>query len=157
MDDITRREFVGAAVLTGSAIELAEAQSPATGPGELRCSLKINGQARDVSIDPRTTLLDLLRENLHLSGTKKGCDHGQCGACTVLANGRRINSCLSLALSYDGAEITTIEGLASAEQLHPCKRHSSSTTVSSAATARPARSVRRPRSTKKRARACPAR
>jgi xanthine dehydrogenase YagT iron-sulfur-binding subunit len=119
MDDITRREFVGAAVLTGSAIELAEAQSPATGPGELRCSLKINGQAHDISIDPRTTLLDLLRENLHLSGTKKGCDHGQCGACTVLANGRRINSCLSLALSYDGAEITTIEGLASGEQLHP--------------------------------------
>ena len=82
-------------------------------------NLRINGQAHRVELDPRTTLLDLLRENLGLTGTKKGCDHGQCGACTVLANGRRINSCLSLAASHDGDEITTVEGLAQGGKLHP--------------------------------------
>jgi xanthine dehydrogenase YagT iron-sulfur-binding subunit len=81
--------------------------------------LRINGQEHTPNVDPRTTLLDLLRENLHLTGSKKGCDHGQCGACTVLANGRRINSCLSLAVTHDGDEITTIEGLANGDQLHP--------------------------------------
>ncbi len=70
-------------------------------------------------LDPRTSLLDLLREHLQLTGSKKGCDHGQCGACTVLVNGRRINSCLSLAVVHDGEEITTIEGLAQGNQLHP--------------------------------------
>jgi xanthine dehydrogenase YagT iron-sulfur-binding subunit len=83
-------------------------------------SLTINGQARRVEIDdPRVTLLDLLRERLDLTGAKKGCDRGQCGACTVLIDGRRINSCLVLAVSLDGARITTIEGLAEGERLHP--------------------------------------
>ncbi|MFN3522594.1 MAG: (2Fe-2S)-binding protein [Phenylobacterium sp.] len=86
----------------------------------LSISLTINGQLRAVDLDdPRVTLLDLLRERLHLTGAKKGCDRGQCGACTVLVDGRRINSCLSLALSLDGAEIVTIEGLAEGERLHP--------------------------------------
>jgi xanthine dehydrogenase YagT iron-sulfur-binding subunit len=85
----------------------------------LSISLTINGQARTVTLDdPRVTLLDLLRERLDLTGTKKGCDRGQCGACTVLVDGRRINSCLALAASVDGAEITTIEGLAEGETLH---------------------------------------
>lgn len=86
----------------------------------LSISLTINGQPRDIALeDPRVTLLDLLRERLVLTGTKKGCDRGQCGACTVLIDGRRINSCLTLAASLDGAEITTIEGLADGETLHP--------------------------------------
>ena len=86
----------------------------------LSISLKINGQPREVEIDdPRTTLLDLLRERLALTGAKKGCDRGQCGACTVLVDGRRINSCLALALSLDGTAVTTIEGLADGERLHP--------------------------------------
>jgi xanthine dehydrogenase YagT iron-sulfur-binding subunit len=86
----------------------------------LTLGLKINGQARDVEIDdPRITLLDLLRERLALTGAKKGCDRGQCGACTVLVDGRRINSCLALAASLDGCEIITIEGLADGQRLHP--------------------------------------
>jgi len=86
----------------------------------LSISLAINGQPRLVALDdPRVTLLDLLRERLDLTGTKKGCDRGQCGACTVLVDGRRINSCLTLAASLDGAEVTTIEGLAEGETLHP--------------------------------------
>jgi len=83
-------------------------------------SLIVNGVRRDIALaDPRVTLLDLLREQLHLTGTKKGCDRGQCGACTILVDGRRINSCLALAVSHDGAEITTIEGVARGEELHP--------------------------------------
>ena len=83
-------------------------------------SITVNGVARKIALDdPRVTLLDLLRERLDLTGAKKGCDRGQCGACTVLVNGRRINSCLVLALSYDGADILTIEGLAEGETLHP--------------------------------------
>jgi xanthine dehydrogenase YagT iron-sulfur-binding subunit len=86
----------------------------------LSISLKINGQPRTIALDdPRITLLDLLRERLHLTGAKKGCDRGQCGACTVLVGGRRINSCLALAVGLDGAEVTTIEGLADGERLHP--------------------------------------
>src|SRR6202161_1082809 len=82
-------------------------------------SLTINGVRRDVELDdPRVTLLDLLRERLHLTGTKKGCDRGQCGACTVLVDGRRINSCLALAISHDGADILTIEGIARGEPPH---------------------------------------
>jgi len=89
-------------------------------PMTLSISLTINGQQRSIALDdPRVTLLDLLRERLHLTGTKKGCDRGQCGACTVLVDGRRINACLSLAVSLDGAEITTIEGLADGDALHP--------------------------------------
>jgi xanthine dehydrogenase YagT iron-sulfur-binding subunit len=83
-------------------------------------ALTVNGMRREVELeDPRVTLLDLLRERLHLTGTKKGCDRGQCGACTVLVDGRRINSCLALAVSLDGAEILTIEGVARGDQLDP--------------------------------------
>jgi xanthine dehydrogenase YagT iron-sulfur-binding subunit len=86
----------------------------------LSISLTVNGVRRTVDLDdPRVTLLDLLRERLHLTGTKKGCDRGQCGACTVLVDGRRINSCLALAISHDGAEIRTIEGVAHGSELHP--------------------------------------
>jgi len=82
--------------------------------------LAVNGVRREITLsDPRVTLLDLLREYLHLTGTKKGCDRGQCGACTILVNGRRINACLALAASYDGADITTIEGVARGDELHP--------------------------------------
>ena len=82
-------------------------------------SLQINGAERAVEIDPRTTLLDALREHLHLTGTKKGCDHGQCGACTVLIDGRRINACLTLAVMHEGDDIVTIEGLGTPDALHP--------------------------------------
>jgi xanthine dehydrogenase YagT iron-sulfur-binding subunit len=83
-------------------------------------SLTVNGIRRDIALsDPRVTLLDLLREQLNLTGTKKGCDRGQCGACTILVDGRRINSCLALAASHDGADITTIEGVARGDALHP--------------------------------------
>ncbi len=86
----------------------------------LSISTTINGTTRDIALDdPRVTLLDLLRERLGLSGTKKGCDRGQCGACTVLVDGRRVNSCLTLAATLDGAEVTTIEGLAQDDALHP--------------------------------------
>ncbi|MCQ4309732.1 (2Fe-2S)-binding protein [Pseudomonas stutzeri] len=92
-----------------------------TAGGIAACSitLELNGARRQVDVYPWTTLLDLLREQLSLTGTKKGCDHGQCGACTVLLNGKRINSCLTLAIMHDGAELTTIEGLARDEELHP--------------------------------------
>ncbi len=86
----------------------------------LTIRLTVNGEPRDLVLDdPRVTLLDLLRERLQLTGTKKGCDRGQCGACTVLVDGRRINSCLALAVSHDGADILTIEGVAHGDQLHP--------------------------------------
>jgi xanthine dehydrogenase YagT iron-sulfur-binding subunit len=86
----------------------------------LSISLSVNGTRRDIDLDdPRVTLLDLLRERLHLTGTKKGCDRGQCGACTALVDGRRINACLALAASLDGAEVETIEGLADGERLDP--------------------------------------
>src|ERR1700753_1795500 len=81
--------------------------------------LQINGHSHSLTLDPRTTLLDALREHLALTGSKKGCDHGQCGACTVLVDGRRVNSCLTLAVTAEGAEITTIEGLAHGDTLHP--------------------------------------
>ena len=87
-----------------------------------RITLKVNGAVKQIEVAPWTTLLDALREHLGLTGTKKGCDHGQCGACTVLVNGRRINSCLTLAIMQDGAEVTTIEGLAEGEALHPVQK-----------------------------------
>jgi xanthine dehydrogenase YagT iron-sulfur-binding subunit len=87
--------------------------------GTLQVALRINGKDHRVNVDPRTTLLDCLRETVTLTGTKKGCDHGQCGACTVHVNGRRVNSCLSLAAMHEGDEITTIEGIGTPEQLHP--------------------------------------
>ena len=131
---ISRREFVITAGLatTGwvvgvrfSSVQPVEASAHAEAVAEEAASnvamvdLTINGVQHQLSLDPRVTLLDLLRENLGLTGTKKGCDHGQCGACTVLVNGRRINSCLSLAVVHQGEQITTIEGIAQGEQLHP--------------------------------------
>jgi len=82
-------------------------------------TLRVNGKSQQLEVDTRTTLLDALRENLQLTGTKKGCDHGQCGACTVLVNGRRLNACLTLAIMHQDAEITTIEGLGTPDNLHP--------------------------------------
>src|SRR6266550_2150763 len=87
--------------------------------GAVPITLRINGKDHKLRVDPRTTLLDCIRETAALTGTKKGCDHGQCGACTVHVNGRRVNSCLSLALMHDGEEITTIEGLGTPDALHP--------------------------------------
>ncbi len=84
-----------------------------------KLSFTVNGEKRDLDVDNRTSLLDALREHLHLTGTKKGCDHGQCGACTVVVDGRRINSCLSLAVMHEGDEITTIEGIGQPGNLHP--------------------------------------
>ena len=95
---------------------------PSKESGAKTVSLEVNGDAYELDLDLRTTLLDALREHLHLTGTKKGCDHGQCGACTVLVNGRRINSCLSLAVMHEGDAITTIEGLGSPDALHPMQR-----------------------------------
>ena len=89
---------------------------------DLSITLQVNGAAHQLFIDTRTTLLDALRERLGLTGPKKGCDHGQCGACTVLLDGRRVNSCLALAVARQGAEIITIEGLADDENLHPLQR-----------------------------------
>jgi xanthine dehydrogenase YagT iron-sulfur-binding subunit len=88
-------------------------------PPAVKVELQINGHFHSLALDPRTTLLDALREHLVLTGSKKGCDHGQCGACTVLIEGRRINSCLTLAVMHDGQSVTTIEGLAEGEHLHP--------------------------------------
>jgi xanthine dehydrogenase YagT iron-sulfur-binding subunit len=122
---ITRRRFLtGVGVVTGAtAIGMPAMEAPpskaAVGANAVPVQLKVNGQSHQVRLDPRVTLLDLLREELNLTGTKKGCDHGQCGACTVLANGRRINSCLSLAASHDGDEIVTVEGLGHGTELNP--------------------------------------
>ena len=88
----------------------------------MRTTITVNGEARSLDLDPRTTLLDALRETLKLTGAKKGCDHGQCGACTVLVNGVRINSCLSLAVAHDGDELVSIEGVGTPETLHPVQR-----------------------------------
>jgi xanthine dehydrogenase YagT iron-sulfur-binding subunit len=129
----TRREFLrntggtgAAAVIAGYAPVAAGQSSPQTagaeGPnieGAVPITLRVNGKDRQLRVDPRTTLLDCLRETIALTGTKKGCDHGQCGACTVHVEGRRVLSCLSLALMHDGEEITTIEGLGTPEAMHP--------------------------------------
>jgi xanthine dehydrogenase YagT iron-sulfur-binding subunit len=88
----------------------------------MQATITVNGEPRSLDLDPRTTLLDLLRERLGLTGSKKGCDHGQCGACTVLVNGVRINSCLSLAVMHDGDQVTTIEGLGTPDRLHPLQK-----------------------------------
>ncbi len=130
-DPATRRAFVKQVAGTGAALALgpqilamqtshaAQAVSATASADAVAVTLKINGREMPLELDPRTTLLDALREHLGLTGSKKGCDHGQCGACTVLVNGRRINSCLSLAVAHEGDEITTIEGLAKGEELHP--------------------------------------
>jgi len=132
---LTRRVFLSTAGSSAAAAAIvgcaptsnrtAERGSPgavADGPnieGAVPVTLRINGKEQRLVVDPRTTLLDCVRETVALTGTKKGCDHGQCGACTVHVNGRRVNSCLSLALMHDGEEITTIEGLGTPDALHP--------------------------------------
>lgn len=115
-NDLTRRTFIAAATLA-SGIAAPELQAQPT--GKVSCSLTINRVAHRMDLEPRVTLLDLLREHLHMPGTKKGCDHGQCGACTVIVDGQRILSCLALAVAHDGSKITTIKGLASETELHP--------------------------------------
>jgi xanthine dehydrogenase YagT iron-sulfur-binding subunit len=121
--DLTRRELlmVGAASVAATAVPaLAKGQTPATEAAVISTvSFDVNGKACELELDTRTTLLDALREHLHLTGTKKGCDHGQCGACTVISGGRRINSCLTLAVMHEGDRITTIEGLGTPAHLHP--------------------------------------
>jgi xanthine dehydrogenase YagT iron-sulfur-binding subunit len=117
--ELTRREFIAttSVVSAGLAIGISPAAAQ-TGPANtIPITISINKQQRTLTIDTRTSLLDLLRENLDLTGSKKGCDHGQCGACTVLMDGRRINSCLTLAVAAQGAEITTIEGLGTPDNL----------------------------------------
>ena len=127
--DATRRELLEVAAVTGSVlaagpllpgtISAAVAQTENAAPAPLNVLLRVNGADHSLALDPRTTLLDALREHLHLTGSKKGCGLGQCGACTVLMDGKRVKSCLSLAALTEGREITTIEGLARGEQLHP--------------------------------------
>ncbi len=94
-----------------------------TSPTRSTTRLLVNGETRELDLDHRTTLLDALREELGLTGTKKGCDHGQCGSCTVLLDGRRVNACLTLAMSVRGREVTTVEGLGTADELHPVQEH----------------------------------
>jgi xanthine dehydrogenase YagT iron-sulfur-binding subunit len=124
----TRRDVVvvGAAIVPvamGLSSGAAAQSSTGTMPSEtVSVSLTVNGARHDLELDPRTTILDLLREHLNLTGTKKGCDQGQCGACTVLIDGRRVNSCLTFAVMHDGAQITTIEGLATNGSLHPLQQ-----------------------------------
>ena len=118
--DVSRRGVIAsgaaAAAIAGAGPSPASASAPAPG---VAVTLRINGGDHTLSLDPRTTLLDALREHLGLTGTKKGCDHGQCGACTVIVEGRRINSCLTLAMMHDGEAVTTIEGLGAPGALHP--------------------------------------
>jgi xanthine dehydrogenase YagT iron-sulfur-binding subunit len=121
--EITRRTVIETgttALLLSSLPRGALAAEPDRAePSSNSIELRVNGHLHDLTLDPRTTLLDALREHLALTGSKKGCDHGQCGACTVLVEGRRINSCLTLAVMHDGQSITTVEGLAFGEDLHP--------------------------------------
>jgi len=107
--------------VAGAQADASTAAAPATTPPPVhaRVALRVNGQRVEADVDTRTTLLDLLRERLHLTGTKKGCDQGQCGACTILLDGRRVNACLTLAVMHQGADVTTIEGLGTPEHLHP--------------------------------------
>ena len=127
----TRRQFLKQFTVTSAALTLgpqlvdvssagaAEKTAPVSAENAVAVRLKVNGKDYAFKLDPRTTLLDCLREHLHLTGSKKGCDHGQCGACTVHINGRRVNSCLSFAAMHDGEEITTVEGVGQPENLHP--------------------------------------
>ena len=126
VDDLglTRREFLvaGAGAATVSKLPFSTDVAPHAADAAValsKVSMVINGTRRDLELDTRTTLLDALREHLHLNGTKKGCDHGQCGACTVIVGGRRINSCLTLAVMHEGDQVTTIEGLGTPDKLHP--------------------------------------
>jgi xanthine dehydrogenase YagT iron-sulfur-binding subunit len=126
---ISRRDLLiaasaSAAVTTAPSLAAqdAAANTQAVGvgaPAMAKVSFTVNGNVRELKLDARTTLLDAMREHLHLNGTKKGCDHGQCGACTVIVDGRRINSCLTLAIMHEGGSITTIEGLGTPDDMHP--------------------------------------
>ncbi|QDC38234.1 aldehyde dehydrogenase iron-sulfur subunit PaoA [Sphingobium fuliginis] len=130
-EPLTRRSLLqGSAAAAAAFPAMGEAQAAATerkarrkeGAAMTPVGLTVNGREVHLQLDPRTTLLDALREHLHLTGTKKGCDHGQCGACTVIVEGRRINSCLTLAVMHEGDHVTTIEGLGTPEKLHPMQR-----------------------------------
>jgi xanthine dehydrogenase YagT iron-sulfur-binding subunit len=124
--EVTRRTVIETgttalllATLPHAALAAAPVDDNEPSPAPVKVELEINGHPHSLALDSRTTLLDALREHLALTGSKKGCDHGQCGACTVLIDGRRINSCLTLAVMHDGQSITTIEGLAEGDNLHP--------------------------------------
>jgi xanthine dehydrogenase YagT iron-sulfur-binding subunit len=121
--EVSRRGILAGGAATAALVVApsAEAQMAPTAksPPSMPVTLTVNGKAHQLDVDTRTTLLDALREHLKLTGTKKGCDHGQCGACTVLVNGTRINSCLSLAVQHQGDKVTTIEGLGTPDKLHP--------------------------------------
>ena len=130
MPPLTRRELLKAGAATagsvaapafaqGAVAAVAGVPDAARAPVTRRVSMEVNGTRVEREVDTRTTLLDLLREDLQLTGTKKGCDHGQCGACTVIVDGRRVNACLTLAVMQTGAKVTTIEGLGTPETLHP--------------------------------------
>ena len=130
-EPLTRRGLLqGSAAAAAVVPVLGEAQAAASGRPQSQkeqarmsaVGLTVNGREVHLQLDPRTTLLDALREHLHLTGTKKGCDHGQCGACTVIVEGRRINSCLTLAVMHEGDHVTTIEGLGTPDKLHPMQR-----------------------------------
>ena len=125
-EPLTRRSLLQGSAAAAAIPALGEAQAaPAKrkeGASMIPVGLTVNGREVHLQLDPRTTLLDALREHLRLTGTKKGCDHGQCGACTVIVDGRRINSCLTLAVMHEGDHVTTIEGLGTTEKLHPMQR-----------------------------------
>ena len=151
---VSRREFVagiGAAAVESAMLSRGAWASPSIAAPHadvpvvypVPVSLRVNGDEKHATVDPRTSLLDFLRNNLQLTGTKKGCDHGQCGSCTVLLNGRRVNSCLTLAVSVDGDSITTIEGLAQEANSMPFNKLFLITTGFSAVIAHPARSYPR--------------
>jgi xanthine dehydrogenase YagT iron-sulfur-binding subunit len=122
---MSRRTLLIVGVVTAAVVVLPpfiSAQAAAANaalPVKAKLKIQVNGETQELDLDTRTTLLDALRENLQLTGTKKGCDHGQCGACTVLVDGRRINSCLTLAVMHEGAKVITIEGLGTPDKLHP--------------------------------------
>jgi xanthine dehydrogenase YagT iron-sulfur-binding subunit len=119
--DVGRRDLLVGAAASAALVtvpSVAGAQA-AAGVPSLKVSFTVNGKAHELELDTRTTLLDALREGLHLAGTKKGCDHGQCGACTAIVDGRRINSCLTLAVMHQGASIITVEGLGTPQDMHP--------------------------------------
>jgi xanthine dehydrogenase YagT iron-sulfur-binding subunit len=126
--EVNRRDVIAGAGVCATAVAVniptvaAAQQDAASAPVSAQVTFTVNGKVHTLDLDTRTTLLDALREHLQLTGTKKGCDHGQCGACTVIVDGRRINSCLTLAVMHHGDQVTTIEGLGQPENLHPMQQ-----------------------------------